>query len=401
MRGRRAGLLIEELKKCGYKNTHNCENPTRLWQALPDLPRTGVANTISPYDSEDEIRALMADGACLVDVRDPEEIETHKDAFQGHINIPVSVFDQFSSRFILRPQLLGRDGFAAPIVVYCRSGRRAALCKAQLDKCGFTNVHNGQNPERIHAAVPELEQVGTPHTMSPFVSAEEIRQLVEEEGALVIDCREVHEIESHGDAIEGHVNIPWTSFGQYASRLHGDLIGAGNRPMLLYCMGGRRAGLLLNALEQSGYNNLFNGKNIAHIKEALPNIPLVEHANLISPLLAESEMEVHTKSGNVTFLDCQEPEEISKDGSVEGHINIPWSTFGSALCHENVQAVIGVDLSKPIFVYCSVGWRSGFMKKELESAYGYQNVFNVKNAKSLLAACPSLQLTHTPNTVHI
>jgi phage shock protein E len=396
MRGRRAGLLIEELMRCGYTNTHNCENPSRLQVAIPDVPRINVPNTLSSFDSHEEIRSLLAAGGRFIDVREPEEIEKHGDAFKGHINIPCSTFTQYTSRLAYHPELLGEQGYSSPLLVYCMRGRRAAMAKEFLDKCGFTNVHNCKNPEHIHAAAPEIEQVSAPNPMSTFAEPGEIRRLLAE-GALLIDAREMEEIDEYKDAIEGHINIPWTSFGQFAARLHGDLIGAEGRPILVYCIRGRRAALLISALEQCGYSNLFNVQNVARIREAVPDIGLVAHGNPISPFLGESEIIEFMKNGNVTLVDCREPDEICADGSVVGHINIPWSAFDHSIEHEKVSAILGSDLSKPIFVFCSVGWRSGFLKKELESSFGYKNVFHVKNSKVLTAACDSLELTHVPN----
>lgn len=398
MRGRRAGLLIEELRRCGYKNTHNCENPSRLEIAIPDVPRVSVPNTLSTFDSHQEIRSLLAAGGQFIDVREPEEIERHQDAFKGHINIPCSIFAQYNSRLTYHPELLGKDGYSSPLLVYCMRGRRAAMAKEFLDKCGFTNVHNCQNPAHIHAAAPDLEQVSVPNLMSVYADLDEIRQLLSE-GAVVIDAREMEEIDEYKDAIAGHINIPWTSFGQFAARLHGDLIGAGGRPILVYCMRGRRAGMLISALEQCGYTNLFNAQNAARIREAVPDISLVEHANPISPFLGEAEIAEIMNRGDVTLIDCREPDAIRADGSVVGHINLPWSDLDSSMDHEKISSILGSDLTKPIFVFCSVGWRSGFLKKELETSFGYKNVFNVKNSKMLSSACDFLQLTHVPNQI--
>lgn len=398
MRGRRAALLIQELNRCGYQNTHNCENASRLHEALPDIPLVNVPNTLSAFDSFDEIRHLLADGGKFIDTREPEEIEKYGDAFEGHINIPASTFSQYTSRLTYHPELLDERGYDAPLLVYCMRGRRAGIAKGFLEKCGFTNVHNCQNPERIHTAAPDVPQVNTANPMSVFVSHEELRDLVKD-GALIIDAREIDEIEENRDAFAGHVNIPWTSFGQYAARLHGDLIGARGRPILVHCMRGRRAAMLIAALEQCGYTNLFNAKNVEYIKEAIPDIEQVEHANPISPFLDEDEIRDIMATGNVVLVDCREPDQIAADGSVKGHINFPCCSFGLSPSLEKVQSVLGRDPNKPILVFCSAGWRSGILKKELEQTYHYNKVFNVKNAKYLSAACDEFELTHTPNLV--
>lgn len=67
-----------------------------------------------------------------IDVRTPEEYaEGH---LQGAKNIP---FDQIANEIAkVEPNQ------SAPINLYCKTGRRAGIAKAELEKLGYTNVTN-------------------------------------------------------------------------------------------------------------------------------------------------------------------------------------------------------------------------------------------------------------------
>ena len=86
-----------------------------------------MGNTIAP----DKARALVDDGAHLVDVRTPAEFASGH--IEGAVNIPV---DQIGGRL---------DEIGKPdetVVVYCRSGARSARAKRTLEQAGFADVHN-------------------------------------------------------------------------------------------------------------------------------------------------------------------------------------------------------------------------------------------------------------------
>lgn len=68
----------------------------------------------------------------VLDVRTPEEFSAGH--VPGAINIP---HDQLASRLAELPA--SRD---EPVVVYCRSGRRAALAEDVLRKNGYSNVRH-------------------------------------------------------------------------------------------------------------------------------------------------------------------------------------------------------------------------------------------------------------------
>jgi len=78
-----------------------------------------------------DARALVANGATLIDVRSPEEFAGGH--IEGALNIPVQ---QLAGR---TDEVGGKDG---QIVVYCQSGGRSAMAKRLLESSGFTAVHD-------------------------------------------------------------------------------------------------------------------------------------------------------------------------------------------------------------------------------------------------------------------
>ncbi len=75
-------------------------------------------------------RALVTDGAQLVDVRTPAEYTSgHVD---GATNIPLAVL----------PVRLHELDQGRAVVVYCRSGGRSASASGILSKAGFTDVYD-------------------------------------------------------------------------------------------------------------------------------------------------------------------------------------------------------------------------------------------------------------------
>jgi rhodanese-related sulfurtransferase len=81
-------------------------------------------------DSAEAHRLVEQEGGVLVDVRSPKEYaEGHVD---GAINVPVGDMAE-------RLGELPRD---RPLVLYCRSGGRAARAARLLNKNGFDQVHS-------------------------------------------------------------------------------------------------------------------------------------------------------------------------------------------------------------------------------------------------------------------
>ena len=94
--------------------------------AHPAAQPTGVAAIAA-----DQARALLRSGALLVDVREPAEL-LESGWLEGAVKRPMSAFAD-------RARELPRD---RPIILYCRSGRRAAMAGDMLTAMGFTDVYN-------------------------------------------------------------------------------------------------------------------------------------------------------------------------------------------------------------------------------------------------------------------
>ena len=78
----------------------------------------------------EDLQALKASGAQIVDVRTPGEFGLGH--LPGSVNIPL---DQFQAR-------LGEIDPARAVLLCCASGVRSGMAKTILEKAGHTQVHN-------------------------------------------------------------------------------------------------------------------------------------------------------------------------------------------------------------------------------------------------------------------
>ena len=78
-----------------------------------------------------DYKALLADGATLVDVRTPSEFRDGH--IQGAINLPLQTLSSNLNK-------LSKDQV---IITCCRSGSRSGMARRQLQAAGFTQVYNG------------------------------------------------------------------------------------------------------------------------------------------------------------------------------------------------------------------------------------------------------------------
>lgn len=98
-------------------------------------------NLFGGNSNNEQLAAIVKQGAFLVDVRTPAEFaEGH---VKGSTNIPL---DQVSNQ-------MAKFKDKQNIVVFCRSGNRSGQAKSILEQNGFSNVTNGGTWQDVNAVL--------------------------------------------------------------------------------------------------------------------------------------------------------------------------------------------------------------------------------------------------------
>jgi rhodanese-related sulfurtransferase len=98
-----------------------------------------AANAAVPKITPEEARALMAQGALVVDVRDAPEIEK-SGKVAGALNVPRGMLEfRADPASPYHDKTFGKD---KTIIVYCASGGRSALSGKTLKDLGYSDVRN-------------------------------------------------------------------------------------------------------------------------------------------------------------------------------------------------------------------------------------------------------------------
>jgi rhodanese-related sulfurtransferase len=98
-----------------------------------------AANAAVPKITPEEARALMAQGALVVDVRDAPEVEkTGKVAGAVHVSRGMLEF-RADPASPYHDKAFGKD---KTVILYCASGGRSALAGKTLKDLGFADVRN-------------------------------------------------------------------------------------------------------------------------------------------------------------------------------------------------------------------------------------------------------------------
>jgi phage shock protein E len=102
-------------------------------QADPGATAAQPAASPVPLVERSLLLGFLADNstATLIDARSPDEYAAQH--VTGAVNIPFDDLDEYAAQ-------LPADS-AEPIIIYCRSGKRARLLQKQLIERGFSNVH--------------------------------------------------------------------------------------------------------------------------------------------------------------------------------------------------------------------------------------------------------------------
>jgi phage shock protein E len=88
-----------------------------------------------------DLKATIAEGAFLVDVRTPGEFTSGH--VKGSVNIPLDSITKQLAKFKNKKN----------IIVFCRSGNRSGQAKSILEQNGITNVVNGGTWQEVNAYV--------------------------------------------------------------------------------------------------------------------------------------------------------------------------------------------------------------------------------------------------------
>lgn len=430
--GHRAGMMFSTLKLLGYTNVRNLAGGLNGWKkanlpvvtgSLPAAPAAlsmpeitdqplfemlngfFVAMPADFYAIKSDALAEALTGATpptIIDIRTAEEFA--KDGYiEGAINIPMQeIFSNLE-------KLPAKD---APIVVNCVSGHRGSIVAMGLRLLGYENVMNlagGLNAWKaaklpvvgwVDWAVKWPEYIANLPEGYSTIKAADLNTALVENPPFVLDVREAAEPEKDG-FIAGAVNIP---IREVLNNL--DKLPAKDQPIVVYCLSGHRAALVMASLQMLGYTdvkNLAGGLNgwkkaeLAVETGTLPSKPTTGTAPEVDAVLLrdlgafltslpEGYFTVKAPDLNVELtgtpapilLDVRTVEETA-NGYIEGALLIPFKDFAANL------AQLPADRATPIVVLCQSGHRGAIVTMYLRMT-GYTNIRNLAGGMNAWAA---------------
>jgi hydroxyacylglutathione hydrolase len=184
-----------------------------------------------------QTREVIDKGACVLDVRTPEEFG------QGHIPGAIHVW-------IESPQFANRAGLfipaEAPVVLVVSSPTDLERAVQGLGRIGLDAIAG-----QLQWGMTEWKSQGLPMEAVPQISVHDLATMKDERADLVvIDVREPFEWdEGH---IEGALHVPMSE-----ALARKDLVPAG-RPKAVLCAGGLRSSTVISALSRAGLTNWYN-----------------------------------------------------------------------------------------------------------------------------------------------
>lgn len=237
----------------------------------------------------------------------------------------------------------------------------------------------------LTASLPADKGYGT-------VSAAKLNEELVDSPTFILDVREVAELEE-GGYIEGSINIPVREVLNNLDKLPGL-----DEPIVVTCASGHRGSMVMASLKLLGYTNVRNlGGGIGAWKKAeLPLVtgslpeapaaistPIVEDEALYTMLndflsnLPEGFYSIKSDKLNELLvenppliIDVRSKGEWSKDGYIEGSVNLPFTDFFA-----NIDQV-PADKDAKIIVTCASGHRGAMIMMALR-LMGYTDVSNL------------------------
>jgi rhodanese-related sulfurtransferase len=424
--GQRAGLATSALRAMGYDNVRSFAAGWKGWSAAGEPVSTEAtapgefavpemdAALLEAVDSflnnipegfyavgtAEKLETMMdATDVFLVDVREESEV-AETGMIPGAVNIPLRTV----------AQNLDQIPTDQPVVVYCKSGFRAALAAGALHVLGYQNVQTfppsfvgwaeadaatgqespveaGEIEADVDAASAVVAAADAYLSAIPegFLSLglDAFKAQMEATDVYVIDVREASEYEA--GHIEGAVNIPIRMLGESLSQIPSDM------PVVVYCASGHRAGMAVSALHTLGYGNVraFGGGWKAWSAAGEPtsteaaeagefvapeiDAALLEAANAFLTAIPEGfyaigavdKLNEMMDASEIFLLDVREESEVAETGMIPGAINMPIRTLG--------QNVDQIPTDQPVVVYCKSGFRAALAAGALH-VMGFENV---------------------------
>jgi len=197
------------------------------------LPQNGEPRPLSAV----QVRELLDKGACVLDVRSPEE--------HGEAHVPGAI-----NVWIESPQFANRAGLfvpaEAPVVLVVASPTDLTRATQGLGRIGLDAIAG-----HLQWGMTEWKSQGFPLARVPQISVHDLATMKEERPDLVVvDVRELFEWdEGH---IDGALHLP---MGEALARQ--DLVPAG-RPKAVLCAGGLRSSTVISALSRAGLTDFYN-----------------------------------------------------------------------------------------------------------------------------------------------
>lgn len=418
--GQRAGMATSVLRSLGYGNVRAFAAGWKGWSAANEPVSTDAVEAGSFEIAADPALVAVADNFLsnipegflavgtvekletmmdateifLIDVREESEV-AETGMIPGAVNIPLRTlgqnFDQIPTD--------------QPVVVYCKSGFRAALALGALQMAGFQNAQSfppsylGWEEAEVAAAAEPAVETGATEVDSVVaavdaylsaipdgfmsVSLDAFKEQMAATDVYIIDVREISDYEA--GHIEGAVNIPIRTLAQNLSAIPTDM------PVIVYCASGHRAGMSVSALRSLGYANVraygaswkgwtANNEPVSMEPVELGSFdaPTVDPALLAAvdgflsaipdgyyTIGSVEKLNEMMDATDVFLVDVREDAEVAETGMIPGATHIALRTLA--------QNLDQIPTDQPVIVYCKSGFRAALATGALH-VMGYDNV---------------------------
>ncbi len=184
----------------------------------------------------DQVLALQAVGAHVLDTRDPAEFAASH--LKGSVNVGLG--GQYAT---WAGTVLTREH---PIVIIAAAGKEQEAAM-RLGRIGFDQVV-GYLEDGLHSIESRPDLMASTDRLSAQVASERVADAAPGHAPVLVDVRTPNERTQK--RIPGSVGIPLNHLAERASELPAD------RPLLVYCAGGYRSSIAASLLQRHGFGDV-------------------------------------------------------------------------------------------------------------------------------------------------